>query len=768
MDMWSSKAQVATWMVVSVLGVFSYEVTVKNSDLKLCRDNEKVCVTDLRYCGPGPPSSIQKTLNMSCYFEKSHRSMTCELSEEANSHIKPDVSLVFSRERRIISCQAIFNPASILNITARIKSFVMGSEIRSQPLTVFLYDAVKPSQPVLTVLSSTEDSVVVSWRSSSDDSCWLRYRDNNAQTSSQSLVSVPVHQDQVLVHTIGDLLPFTSYRAAVACRGESGIWSSWSPDVTVRTLDRVPSRPPEVCYRVEKTDPGGVPGSVSVRLMWKDLDPREAGGRILGYQVSYQPVKKQHLRDRTIPSVTETEALLVAEEGNYSVAVSAFNTAGSGPAARLSIDTQRQNNLRSVRNLWVSSLLPDIKGLRVQWEPPTAPPSALPVSHFDVQWRSETRPSSSRRSTVNGFNTSTVIQDVDPDDSYLISVVPVSEQQCGSPRSLPASLQQGALMEAVQLKVVSVTKTLVMVEWAWQRKSGSTAVSRYRVMLRKNSEGQQTIRAVSVWPDQWQHTFPHLRPNTEYHLLLMADNVSRNIITVRTGFDEVPVVATATPLLLLAVTVIIISILSRTVYKSYFFPPISSPWGSEAGRWLMGPNHQKSAERSILDIRDFQVTDILGEKSGIMVVPNSPLSSGEDVGKESSVLPLSHLIIDLDSQDVSDTEHQLRPHHVSDENQEADAALLHHMCEANGRFPCEEEEHRQLDPSDPAVKSHLHELLANTDSLSSAFQGETDETVSGQTDCPYLICETGYIANSCFTAEITDEDKAKQTVSVLQ
>lgn len=33
--------------------------------------------------------------------------------------------------------------------------------------------------------------------------------------------------------------------------------------------------------------------------------------------------------------------------------------------------------------------------------------------------------------------------DVDPDESYLIRVIPVYNQQCGPAQSLPASLQQG-------------------------------------------------------------------------------------------------------------------------------------------------------------------------------------------------------------------------------------------------------------------------------------------------------------------------------------
>lgn len=47
-----------------------------------------------------------------------------------------------------------------------------------------------------------------------------------------------------------------------------------------------------------------------------------------------------------------------------------------------------------------------------------------------------------------------------------------------------------------------------------------------------------TIPALSVWPDQQRHTFTNLKPGTEYSLLLLADNESRHIVSVRTHFGE--------------------------------------------------------------------------------------------------------------------------------------------------------------------------------------------------------------------------------------
>lgn len=133
--------------------------------------------------------------------------------------------------------------------------------------------SVKPSQPALTVLGSTAISLHVTWRSTGDGGCRLRYRADGAHAWTQvdspprnclswisecqigychpktDLVSeisfhcfqaadtVPADEDQTLTYSITDLLPFTMYGVAVACRGESHIWSDWSAEVTVGTLD---------------------------------------------------------------------------------------------------------------------------------------------------------------------------------------------------------------------------------------------------------------------------------------------------------------------------------------------------------------------------------------------------------------------------------------------------------------------------------------------------------------------------------------------------
>ncbi|KAM7391046.1 hypothetical protein PAMP_021763 [Pampus punctatissimus] len=680
MDIWSLNLQLSAWTVMSFLCVSAYE-----------------------------------TLNMSCYH-MSYKSMTCEWPE-SDSLIDSDVSLIFSSSKQIQSCEAIINPIAFLNITVRMKNYVMEREIWSHPHAVYVYTAVKASQPVLTVSSCTQDSINVSWRSTGS-TCRLRYRENNTHTWTQALDSFPAHLDKTHLSTITDLQPFTVYRASVACTLHSGIWSHWSSDVIARTLERAPSTPPVVYYRVEKTDSAGPP---LLHLIWKDLDLHEAGGHILGYQVSYEPEERHPLRNRLIQNITEVTALLVVEEGNCSVMVTAFNAAGYGPAAHLSVDTRRQSTLPSLRNLWVSSSFPTMKNLVVQWEASPSPSSILPVSHFVVHCP-ETRPSTCCWTRVGG-----------------------------------ASAVITALMEAVKLQLLDVTKTAVTAVWTWQRRTEPIRVNEYRVMLRKNAETQSLL----VRPDQRRHTFSNLKPNTGYSLLLLADNVSRNIITFRTDVgdvDEVPVVAILAPLLLAAAFVV--SVMS--VYK-YFFPSISSLWGSMTGKWLMDPNHQRT-DRSILDIEDFQVTDVCL----IVIEPTSPRSSEDDPCENTSLLLLSQLITTLDSQHVSDIQ-------TDSEYQLVSLQAERQTHEATGWFPQKEEDNKP-----PVQTSHTEETVVNSafhqltnaahshffqvtweaECVNASFLRKADvETQSGHTDCSYLICEADYIASTCFSANAADGDR---------
>lgn len=107
---------------------------------------------------------------------------------------------------------------------------------------------------------------------------------------------------------------------------------------------------------------------------------------------------------------------------------------------------------------------------------------------------------------------------------------------------------------------------------------------------------------------------------------------------------------------------------------------------------------QISTESYILEVRDFEATDVLGGRSSVVVEPNASPASEEEASLQ--------LFIRLSDVILHPQDEPLRP----EESREAG-------------FPQEEEE--------TPVKGFLHELVANVEVES-------------------LICDTDYITNSCF------------------
>uniref|UniRef100_A0A3Q2G130 Interleukin-6 receptor subunit beta-like n=1 Tax=Cyprinodon variegatus TaxID=28743 RepID=A0A3Q2G130_CYPVA len=580
-----------------------------------------------------------ESLNMSCLYQISPdetRSVTCSWSDEPGA----EASLQLSRSGKIYSC--IFSPSSIFNVTTRIKSLRTGEVVWSQPQPLDLSKIAKYPPPAVTLIHQTDDSLVVSWKSDTDKGTYrLRYKSRDSSTWTEVSDQIPIKEVQN--YTIKNLLPFMVYKVSVAYHRGYGLWSDWSSEATGRTLDRVPSKPAGICYRV-KREAARLTG---LQLIWMASDPGEAEGRVLGYNVSINSVKQDQ-------NGTEMMALPVEKEGNYSVAVQAFNTAGFGPAALLQINTQAQNPLLSVRNLSIYSRSPERKELQVQWTSPSAPV----CSHVAVQWHSEQNPSTTRSILVDCNSSSTVIRDLDPDEFYQVSVFPAYQQQCGPPQSLEANLELGALMKPIDLKVVSVSKTSVTVMWEWQ-KAKADDVAEYKVMLRRDTDQQGP--SVSLWPDLHQHIFSSLTPNTEYSLILSVDGDLRDITTVKTQFDEAVVVAPLVPLLLLIISAMICFLLFRTLYNLYFFPPICNPNRSMVGQWLLNPNREKCAQKTFLDISDFKVKDFLGDSHLILVTPEERLSSSEDLREKTSLQSMGKLSVftstdKLDFTDVPGTD----------------------------------------------------------------------------------------------------------------
>ncbi|XP_035642342.1 interleukin-6 receptor subunit beta [Oncorhynchus keta] len=631
-----------------------HELTVKRKDLKRCDNDNRVCVTDDSDCVPRSHVSHER-VNISCFFLLTDYALTpypqCLWSQEYNINAESMHSLIFSQTTPIYSCMGIFSFGGRMNVTLKIKNNMNGMESWSAPYEVAVQEAIKAPCPTITSVNGSDNSLEVTWGISKlHTRCRVRYR-----MATDKWTEIPayvlVESAEKAVYTIEGLKPFSSYIIAVSCILSFGHWSDWSMETTRTTLESAPSRPPDICYHLETVNKQG---PHHLMLMWKALDVYDAHGHILGYQVSYTQTKHPFLSVTT--NTTDLKVVLVVTEDELEVTVMAYNSAGGSPYSHLKIDLSLHQTLPSVRRLWVNS---EDDRLVLHWD---VGHISLPVSEVANEWATDAaHPTSSHWKRVNGSTRSTVLKDhLQPGTTYRINVYPISNQLCGPPKSIFANLEYGTLLGAVGMHVVDVTKNTVTVQWEWQRKEVHPKVLRYRVILRL---GEIQVESIPVWPEVWQHTFFKLRANTGYSVNLLAetsnDNISREMIPIKTHiFEHNEIMFTFCLIVLLTLGLGVFLILSRTVYKTYFFPNIANPGASVVGRWLLESHHEKNRVKNVLKLEEFLITDLSGENGFVELGQERPPVREDGIfnpGSSHSTLNIKHVFIPQNTEYIENT-----------------------------------------------------------------------------------------------------------------
>ncbi|KAL0978932.1 hypothetical protein UPYG_G00178040 [Umbra pygmaea] len=331
------------------------------------------------------------------------------------------------------------------------------------------------------------------------------------------------------------------------------------PENQERKNDKAPSKPPDVCYNVEKVNKEG---PHHLMLLWKALDFQDANGLVIGYQVSYRQINHPFLSGTT--NTTGLKTVFEVTEDGLEVSVMAYNSAGGSPKYHLMIDQSIHQMLPPVRRLWVNS---EEDGLLLQWD---IGHISLPVNEVAIEWATNsTHPTTSHWKRVNGSSRSTVLKDnLQPWTIYIVNVYPISYQLCGPPISIYADLKHGALLGVAQLHIEHVTINTVTVQWQWQQMEVLPKVLQYRILLML---GKIPVESFPVWPDVRQHTFFKLLANKDYSIHLVVetsnDNISREIITIKNSDVEASDknIVTTCLIALLIITIGLFFILYKTV-----------------------------------------------------------------------------------------------------------------------------------------------------------------------------------------------------------
>ncbi|XP_078145702.1 interleukin-6 receptor subunit beta [Centroberyx gerrardi] len=263
------------------------------------------------------------------------------------------------------------------------------------------------------------------------------------------------------------LRPDTSYTIRLCHRFcySSAPWSEWSNGLEGRTGEDAPSAAPAFWRQVKETVKNGWR---LVLLLWKPLPHRLANGEIVSYNVICRRKDGQVLNNRGSCGVlnhTNTSCSLLLPPGRCSCSLTASNSAGTSPEARIWLPGASETDPPPPNHITVNPL--GNNSLDVRW---TAQ-ADQPVSGFVVEWSAvtETNNSSLHWERLNSSCKALVITEgVKPMVRYAVSVKALYGERGTGQSGTPFYIytRQGAPSAGPKLEVREISCNRVELSWS--------------------------------------------------------------------------------------------------------------------------------------------------------------------------------------------------------------------------------------------------------------------------------------------------------------
>uniref|UniRef100_A0A8C0F3V1 Interleukin 6 signal transducer n=1 Tax=Bubo bubo TaxID=30461 RepID=A0A8C0F3V1_BUBBB len=383
--------------------------------------------------------------------------------------------------------------------------------------------------------------------------------------------------------SVQGLRPYTEYVFSIRCMKEDGVgyWSDWSEEKTGVTTEDKPSKGPPIWRSIAASHS---PAFWTVHLMWKALEPFEANGVILQYEVTVRSKSPlSSLAEKY--NVNTTNLTLKLPNGTYEVTVIAYNRVGASPPSVLLIPaTNSKAPVKSVRTLpkdgklWVGWTAPNSYVLKyvIEW--------CLVSNSSDciIEWQNE--PGNVQGTYLKG--------DIKPFKCYLITVYPLYADGQGSGQSVKAYLQQDRPSKGPTVQTKKVGKAEAVLTWNHLTVDEQNGFIRSYTIFYKTVDGNET--AVTVDPSKTEYTLSSLTSDTLYTVRMMAytDEGGRSgpdftFTTQKFGKGEIE--AIVVPVCLAFLLIVLLGVLfcfnKRDLIKKHIWPIVPDPSKSNIAQW---------------------------------------------------------------------------------------------------------------------------------------------------------------------------------------
>ncbi|XP_031237959.1 interleukin-12 receptor subunit beta-2 isoform X3 [Mastomys coucha] len=282
------------------------------------------------------------------------------------------------------------------------------------------------------------------------------------------------------------LRPFTEYEFQISSKLHlsEGSWSNWSESLRTRTPEEEPVGTLDIWYMKQDIDYD----RQQISLFWKSLNPSEARGKILHYQVTLQEVMKKMTLQNTTRHTYWTG--IIPRTGAWSASVSAANSKGASAPTLINIVELCGTGLLAPHQVSIKS--ENMDNIMVTWQPPRI--AASTVREYIVEWRA-LQPGSNMKFSphwlrISPYNTSALIsENIKPYICYEIWVHALSEDQGGC-SSIRGDSRHKAPLSGPHITAITEKKESLFISWThipFPEQRG--CILRYRIYWKERDSG---------------------------------------------------------------------------------------------------------------------------------------------------------------------------------------------------------------------------------------------------------------------------------------